>query len=180
MIRNVYQRCGLKGCSSHTGRRSYGTNKQAKTLKLIEENPLADLKFSEFIDAAIAIKDAKVRPEHVKSIIESLSKHDDVSQALIVMMLAHGTRIGETRQARWDHIDFDSREWFIPSEHTKTKSAHRLPLTDEMIRYLQQYRASQKSDSVFLFPSARKRDSMSAGIATRLSGVFYIHHRGGC
>lgn len=141
--------------------------KQAKMLKLIEENPLADLKFSEFIDAAIAIKDAKVRPEHVKSIIESLSKHDDVSQALIVMMLAHGTRIGETRQARWDHIDFDSREWFIPSENTKTKNAHRLPLTDEMIGYLQQYRANQKSDSVFLFPSARKRDSMSAGVASK-------------
>ncbi|WP_172565568.1 tyrosine-type recombinase/integrase [Vibrio navarrensis] len=141
--------------------------KQAKTLKLIEENPLADLKFSEFIDAAIAIKDAKVRPEHVKSIIESLGKHDDVSQALIVMMLAHGTRIGETRQARWDHIDFDSREWFIPSENTKTKNAHRLPLTDDMIGYLQQYRASQKSDSVFLFPSARKRDSMSAGMASK-------------
>jgi site-specific recombinase XerD len=26
LIRNIYQRCGLKGCSSHTGRRSYGTN----------------------------------------------------------------------------------------------------------------------------------------------------------
>ncbi|GIB55219.1 phage integrase [Vibrio cholerae] len=141
--------------------------KQAKKLKLIEENPLADLKFREFIEAAIAIKDAKVRPEHVKNLIESLSKHDDVSQALIVMMLAHGTRIGETRKARWDHIDFESREWFIPSEHTKTKNAHRLPLTDEMMGYLQQYRANQKSDSVFLFPSAGKRSAMSACAASK-------------
>ncbi|BAC96883.1 phage integrase [Vibrio vulnificus YJ016] len=141
--------------------------KQAKKLKLIEDNPLADLRFSDFIDATIAIKDAKVRPEHVKSIIESLGKHDEASQALVVMILAHGTRIGETRQARWDHIDFDSREWFIPSENTKTKSAHRLPLTDDMIGYLKQYRASQKSDSVFLFPSARKRSVMSASNASK-------------
>ncbi|MEK0268278.1 site-specific integrase [Vibrio vulnificus] len=141
--------------------------KQAKKLKLIEENPLADLRFSDFIDVAIAIKDAKVRPEHVKSIIESLSKHDIASQVLIVMMLANGTRIGETRMARWEHIDFDSREWFIPSENTKTKNAHRLPLTDDMICYLKQYRASPKSDSVFLFPAARKRNAMSAGVASK-------------
>ncbi|HAT8545944.1 TPA: tyrosine-type recombinase/integrase [Vibrio vulnificus] len=141
--------------------------KQAKKLKLIEENPLADLKFSDFIDAAIAIKDAKVRPEHVKSIIESLGKHDEASQALVVMILAQGTRIGETRQARWDHIDFDSREWFIPSKNTKTKSAHRLPLTEDMIGYLKQYRASQKSDSVFLFPSTGKRSAMSAAAASK-------------
>lgn len=34
MIRNIYQRSGLKGCSSHTGRRSYGTNMNAKGVDL--------------------------------------------------------------------------------------------------------------------------------------------------
>ncbi len=34
MIRNVYLRCGLKGCSSHTGRRSYGTNMNAQGVDL--------------------------------------------------------------------------------------------------------------------------------------------------
>ncbi|QPL56629.1 site-specific integrase [Vibrio navarrensis] len=34
MIRNVYQRVGLKGCSSHTGRRSYGTNMNANGVDL--------------------------------------------------------------------------------------------------------------------------------------------------
>ncbi|MCU8168297.1 site-specific integrase [Vibrio vulnificus] len=34
LIRNVYQRCGLKGCSSHTGRRSYGTNMNAQGVEL--------------------------------------------------------------------------------------------------------------------------------------------------
>ncbi len=34
MIRNVYQRCGLKGCSSHTGRRPYGTNMNAQGVDL--------------------------------------------------------------------------------------------------------------------------------------------------
>ncbi len=34
LIRNIYQRCGLKGCSSHTGRRSYGTNMNALGIEL--------------------------------------------------------------------------------------------------------------------------------------------------
>ncbi len=34
MIRNIYQRCGLKGCSSNTGRRSYGSNMNAQGVDL--------------------------------------------------------------------------------------------------------------------------------------------------
>ncbi|ELL0578550.1 tyrosine-type recombinase/integrase [Vibrio fluvialis] len=34
MIRNLYQRTGFKGCSSHTGRRSYGTNMNAQGVEL--------------------------------------------------------------------------------------------------------------------------------------------------
>ncbi|HGO5304487.1 TPA: tyrosine-type recombinase/integrase [Vibrio harveyi] len=34
MIRNVYQRVGYKGCSSHTGRRSYGTSMNAQGVEL--------------------------------------------------------------------------------------------------------------------------------------------------
>ncbi len=34
MVRNIYQRTGFKGCSSHTGRRSYGTNMNAQGVDL--------------------------------------------------------------------------------------------------------------------------------------------------
>ncbi len=34
MIRRIYQRCGLKGCSSHSGRRSYGSNMNAQGIDL--------------------------------------------------------------------------------------------------------------------------------------------------
>ena len=35
MIRNIYLRSGLKGCSSHTGRRSYGSNMNERNTKSI-------------------------------------------------------------------------------------------------------------------------------------------------
>ncbi|HAS6088006.1 TPA: tyrosine-type recombinase/integrase [Vibrio vulnificus] len=34
MIRNIYQRTGFKGCSSHSGRRSFGTNMNAQGVNL--------------------------------------------------------------------------------------------------------------------------------------------------
>ncbi|MFG0447423.1 MULTISPECIES: tyrosine-type recombinase/integrase [Vibrio] len=34
MIRNIYKRCGMKGCSSHTGRRSYASNMNALGIEL--------------------------------------------------------------------------------------------------------------------------------------------------
>ncbi|EIU7553799.1 site-specific integrase [Vibrio vulnificus] len=34
MIRNIYQRTGFKGCSSHTGRRSYGSNMNSLGVEL--------------------------------------------------------------------------------------------------------------------------------------------------
>ncbi|EGR2744206.1 tyrosine-type recombinase/integrase [Vibrio parahaemolyticus] len=142
--------------------------KQAKMLNLVEVDPVAGLKFGDFITATIQPKDAAIRPDHVPGIIQSLSQHDRMSQVLVVLMLAHGTRIGETRLTRWDHIDFDSREWFIPSEHTKTKQAHRIPLTDCMVEYLKQYQQSQRHyNGVYLFPASRKGQAMSADNASQ-------------
>ncbi|TOK32782.1 integrase [Vibrio parahaemolyticus] len=142
--------------------------KQAKMLNLVEVDPVAGLKFGDFINATISPKDAAIRPEHVPGIVQSLSQHDRASQVLVVLMLAHGTRIGETRLTRWDHIDFDSREWFIPSEHTKTKQAHRIPLTDSMVEYLKQYQESQRHyNGVYLFPANRKGQAMSADRASQ-------------
>ena len=34
LIRNTFDRCGLKGASSHSGRRSYGTNMNAIGIEL--------------------------------------------------------------------------------------------------------------------------------------------------
>ncbi len=62
---------------------------------------------------------------------------------LALMMLCHGTRIGETRQSRWADIALPEREWFIPAEHTKTKTELRVPLTDQVCSLLQPYPAKR-------------------------------------
>ena len=77
---------------------------------------------------------------------------------LALMMLCHGTRIGETRQARWSHISLAEGEWFIPAEHTKTGVEHHLPLTEQVRALLIQYRDTQTTRALTLpsgnWPSA--------------------------
>ncbi|WP_163033677.1 tyrosine-type recombinase/integrase, partial [Pseudomonas viridiflava] len=79
---------------------------------------------------------------------------------LALMMLCHGTRAGETRQARWSYLTLGEQgEWFIPAENTKTRCEHRLPLTQQVCVLLERYRAWQSSKGykgAYMFP-ARNR-----------------------
>jgi integrase len=148
--------------------------RQAFKLRLISENPMKDMKFKDFSTAKVGIKPSRLRGTQLQDLLAGLtaviadSPHDGM---LAMMMLCHGTRIGETRQARWSHVSLAEREWFIPGEHTKTGVEHHLPLTDQVRHLLMWYRDRQQAqgyDGQFLFPG-RAGEGLSEG---RASAVF--------
>lgn len=136
-----------------------GAFKQASKLKLISANPLADLSFPDFIDARIEAKPGAIRPDQVKAVLAHLIslKHEmPGAVALAVMMLAHGTRIGETRLAKWRNINLEEREWFIPAADAKTRKELVIPLTAQVCAFLRAYRDQQKAVNyagAYLFPA---------------------------
>lgn len=72
---------------------------------------------------------------------------------LFVLMLMFGTRIGETRLARWDHFAGDY--WFIPAENAKNRQEHRLPMTPtakKLITHYAQWQYTHVGKRAFLFP----------------------------
>jgi integrase len=147
---------------------------QAFKLRLISANPMKDIKFKDFSTAKVGIKASRLRGTQLQELLHHLAEvtasnpHDGM---LAMMMLCHGTRIGETRQARWSHISLAEREWFIPSENTKTGVEHHLPLTDQVRQLLIWYRDKQQStgyEGQFLFPG-RGGEGISEG---RASAVF--------
>lgn len=154
--------------------------RQAFKLGLIASNPMTGIKFSDFSKAKVGIKPSRLRGVQLPDLLEQLA--DVFASAprdamLALLMLCHGTRIGESRLTQWPHISLAEREWFIPGDHTKTGVEHHLPLTEQMCEILKHYRDWQYAngyDGQYVFP-ARNGKPLSEGQA---SAVFTRLGRG--
>lgn len=72
---------------------------------------------------------------------------------LFMLMLMFGTRINETRLARWEHFAGDY--WFIPATNAKNRQEHRLPLTPTakvLLNHYLQWQVKHVGKRAFLFP----------------------------
>ncbi|WP_323157825.1 tyrosine-type recombinase/integrase [Pseudomonas fulva] len=135
--------------------------KQAKRLGLVVADPMAGMRFSDFTKAKIMPKASRLRAVQLPEVMQKLiHAFDDAPEKvmLALMMLAHGTRIGETRMARWSEVSVTAGEWFIPAANAKTRTEHRLPLTAQICALLARYRTIQQAsgyEGVYLFPNRR-------------------------
>ncbi|MFK0090861.1 tyrosine-type recombinase/integrase [Pseudomonas sp. NPDC090755] len=159
--------------------------RQAHKLGLISANPLAGIRFGDFSKAKVTVKPSRLRGVHLDELLQRLlaaMANQPPSGMLALMMLCHGTRIGETRQARWSHISLAEYEWFIPAEHTKTGVEHRLPLTEQVRTLLISYRRAQQNqgyDGPFLFPGRQGKalgEVKASEVFTRLGQGEWTSH----
>lgn len=134
--------------------------RQASRLDMLPTNPMAELKYTDFVRTRIKPKPARLRGDDLPSLLQVLAEQFDVAPVeamLPLMMLCHGTRLGETRLTRWKNINLVTKQWFIPAADTKTKAEHSLPLTAQTCSLLQRYRARQAANGYtgpFLFPGS--------------------------
>ena len=85
------------------------------------------------------------------AIIERCPSHLATRQCLRFVVLT-AVRSGEARGARWAEIDGDT--WTVPAERTKTREAHRVPLSRQALDVLAE--ARQLDDgSGLVFPTPR-------------------------
>lgn len=161
--------------------------RRARKLKKVTADPLADVTFGDFNKTKIKPKGARLRHVSVGELLTSwaaLFESAALDVAFAVMMLAHGTRITETRLAKWCNVDLVAGEWFIPAADTKGKRDHLLPLTPQLVAFLQRYREQQKAKGytgVYLFPSASRSGKplargQSFQIFNRLGGGEWTSH----
>ena len=147
----------------------------ATKLKLLSKNPVDKLSIANFTHQRPATKIGRLTDVKLKLCLKKLNELPMQSQLLLVMLLLHGTRIGETSKARWDAFDFKSAIWRIPAADTKTNKPHTLPLSPIAIEWLKAYRRYQyrNNRSKYLFPQkTNKRKAQSANSSSRLiSGI---------
>jgi integrase len=159
--------------------------RQAFKLGLIASNPMAGIKFSDFSKAKVGIKPSRLRGVQLPGLLELLAEvivSAPRDALLALLMLCHGTRIGESRLTQWPQISLAEREWFIPGDHTKTGVEHHLPLTEQMCAILIRYRDWQYAngyDGQFLFPSRNGKplsEGQASAVFTRLGKGEWTSH----
>lgn len=134
--------------------------RQALRLDMLAINPVAGLKFTDFVRTRIRPRPARLRGDDVPGLLVVVAQRFEAEPAgcmLALMMLCHGSRLGETRLARWRNVNLNAGRWFIPAPDTKTKAEHTLPLTTQACALLRRYRdhqAAQGYTGPLLFPGS--------------------------
>lgn len=147
--------------------------RQAMRLAMLGVNPMATLKYTDFVQTRIKPKSARLRGDDLPALLHDLSERIErapLESMLALMMLCHGTRLGETRLARWKNLNVTTGQWFIPAPDTKTKKEHTLPLTTQACALIERYRSIQWATGYrgpFLFPG-RAGGAISATTASAL------------
>jgi len=159
--------------------------RQAFKLGLIASNPMAGIKFSDFSKAKVGIKPSRLRGVQLPELLVQLAEvfvSAPRDAMLALLMLCHGTRIGESRLTQWAHISLAEREWFIPGDHTKTGVEHHLPLTEQMCAILIRYREWQYAngyDGQYVFPARNGKplsEGQASAVFTRLGQGEWTSH----
>lgn len=68
---------------------------------------------------------------------------------LFLTMLLTAQRRGEVSGMRWSELDLPNRAWHLPSHRVKNARAHTVPLSDQVLRILENVPRFPKSDFVF-------------------------------
>jgi len=88
--------------------------------------------------------------EAVRTFWQAVSCERPVVAAALKLRLLTAQRGGEVLSMRWQDVALDRAWWTIPSERSKNRLPHRVPLSDAAIDVLIRL---GRSDSVWVFPS---------------------------
>lgn len=95
--------------------------------------------------------------DEIKRIWVALDEEEPFFAAFYRLRLLTAQRGGEVRRMRWDQIDFESSVWSIPASVAKNKNAHRVPLSRQAVRVIEDLRTWQAQRLLEINQGRRKK-----------------------
>jgi integrase len=83
----------------------------------------------------------------IKAVWLSFSNLTPKMQYLMKLRMLTAQRGGEVCSMSWRDIDFEEKVWTIPEEFTKNKKSHRVPLSEQSIKTLNEIKMFLKNDN---------------------------------
>lgn len=130
----------------------------AVVLALTDQNPALTLRGT--IPARVTAQfSAITKPENIGPLLRAIDGYDGQPEVRAALQLAPHVfvRPGELRAALWAEIDWDNKEWVIPSERMKMSREHVVPLSKQALTILEELKPVS-SDSDLIFPGLRSRE----------------------
>ena len=93
----------------------------------------------------------------------------ETSRLALMIQLSTASRIGETLQAHWAHVDFERRTWGIPADIAKNGKAHTIALSDFTLRQFQTLHAIT-GVTPWLFPNSELNAPVCSKTTTKQVG----------
>lgn len=91
--------------------------------------------------------------EEIRKLAAALDTAEDRRAADIIRLcMLTGARVGEVRQARFEHFNLEHLSWSKPASMTKQRKVHRLPISDEAAAIVRQRQLLVPRGCPFLFP----------------------------
>ena len=92
-------------------------------------------------------------PAEIGRLADALTAHTErTSVNAVRLLMLTGARRGETLAAKWTEFDLEAGVWVKPSAHTKTKKAHRVPLSAPALALLTGMQAKATDGAIYVFP----------------------------
>lgn len=142
----------------------------ASNLHMIESNPLVNMKIADFGNFICKPKGSALQPYMAQAILDELQEQKVITRVIVLLMITLGTRIGETRQAKWKNFHFGKQSvWLIPETDTKTSEAHTIYLPNDIAELLlqwKQFQASKHYKGLLVFPNHTDKACISSNEAS--------------
>ena len=87
---------------------------------------------------------------------------------LLEFTILTAARLGESRNATWDEIDWNNSLWIVPSSRMKGKREHRVPLSTRAIEILEIMKAQRRDEVGLIFPSRKAGRPLSDNVLKAL------------
>ncbi|MBX9703227.1 MAG: tyrosine-type recombinase/integrase, partial [Silvanigrellaceae bacterium] len=128
-----------------------------KPWKLLYDNPVINLRSIDIVQLGYkeVLRDRVLSVEEVQELFNKLTPSglQASTRTILLLCLSCCTRIGETIQAKWEHINLDKGVWHIPESNTKGYSpSHNIYLSDFALDILNQWKQIS-SNTVWCFPN---------------------------
>lgn len=113
--------------------------------------------------------DFKEVPDFLKALERNEARLYERTRRAVWLSLYTFCRPVEIRKARWEDIDFENKVWEIPAEMMKMRRPHIVPLSNQVIRILEEQRREVSVlNTPWVFPSQNKpRNPMSDGTVNK-------------